>query len=117
MSGDGQITTVVVGGTGSGEGTITSQNVVTPAGQPNITIRAVPTGLALLFATAYQFLNVFLSLLGAAGLGNKFIPFTDMKTLILGSASAAFIAAGLDLGKSLFVIVGKLKERYPLLGV
>lgn len=117
MSGDGQITTVVVGGTGTGDGTIRSQNVVTPAGQPNITIKAVPTALALLFATAYQFLVVFVGLLSAAGLGNKFIPFTDITTLVAGSASAAAITAGFDLVKSLIVIVGRLKERYPLLGV
>ncbi len=117
MSGDGQITTVVVGGSGTGDGTITSQNVVTPMGQPNITIKAVPTALALLFATVYQFLTAFLGLLTAAGLGNKFIPFTDLHALLVGSASAAVTIAGFDLVKSLVVIVGRLKDKYPLLGV
>lgn len=117
MSGDGQITTVVVGGTGTGDGTIKSQNVETPAGQPNIRIKAVPTAMALLFSFLYELGKAMVGLLTAAGLGNTALHFTDFVSLIQGVASISLVIASFDLIKNLVVIVGKLKEKYPLLGV
>lgn len=114
MAEDGKVTAVVVGGTGNGE--TKTQNVVTPAGQPDIKVVVVPTALALLVRFFDTFLTVVVGVLGVGGVTDV-IPFTDFRDLLYKGAVTGFVAGSVGLIKDLAAVVGKLKQRFPLLDV
>lgn len=112
----------VVGGTGSGDSS--KQMIVTPAGQPNLIATFIPTATALAVRWIDMFLTVFLAV---SGIGAA-ISIDAVKQLIPDHAAFgggvieeaifySFVAATFGLLKDLAVIVGKLKQRYPLLDV
>jgi hypothetical protein len=112
----------IVGGTGSGNSS--TQTIVTPAGQRNIIATFVPTALALLVGWVDTFLTVFLAVSGIGAVSS----IDAVKSLIpthaaLGGAVMeeaifyAFTAATFALLKDIAVIVSKLKQKFPLLGV
>lgn len=112
----------IVGGTGSGNAT--TQTIQTPAGQRNIIATFVPTAVALLVGWIDTFLTVFLAISGIGAVSS----IDAVKALVpshqaLGGAVFeeaifyAFTAATFALLKDLGVIVSKLKQKFPLLGV
>lgn len=104
----------VIGGTGDG-GT-KEQVIVTPAGQPNIIKTAVPTALALLVRFLDTLLTVVVGVLGVGGV-TDIIAYTDFKDLLLKGLVTGAVAGGVGLIKDLATIVGKLKDKFPLLDV
>lgn len=112
----------VVGGTGSGEGL--KQEIVTPAGQPNVIATFVPTATALFVRWIDTFLTTFLAISGVGAA----ISIEAVRDLVPNHAALggtvmeeaifyAFVTATFSLLKDLTVIVGKLKQKFPLLDV
>lgn len=111
--------TVIGGGTGAGTGTGTGDGtrlITTPPGQPNVIARFVTPLLAITLRFAYTFGTTWSGLIGA-GMTTNLIPAKDFmelawKCAVLSVAGAAFGAI-----KDFVVIVGRLKDKYPLADV
>jgi hypothetical protein len=112
----------VMGGTGSGEQT--KQEIVTPAGQPNVIATFIPTATALIVRWIDAFLTTFLAISGVGAA----ISIDAIRNLVPAHAALggkvmeeavfyAFITATFGMLKDLTVIVGKLKNKFPLLDV
>ncbi len=101
---------------GTGDGSIVKQVIQTPAGQPNIIIRVISP----LFALSIRFGETFLTaLLAGTGLDtlSSWSQVVDLKVSASTIVYLALSTAVLGLGKDLIVILGKLKQKYPLLDV
>lgn len=104
----------VIGGTG--DGGVRPQTIETPKGQRNVVLTPISTALAL----GIRFVDTFLTaLIAVAGLGGltDMIPFEDFADLLRKGASAGVIAGGVGFIKDMASVVGKLKQKYPLLDV
>lgn len=112
----------VVGGTGSGGQA--QQEIVTPAGRPNVIATFVPTATALLVRWIDTFLTTFLAISGVGAaisieaIRNLVPSHTALGGTVMEEAVFyAFVTATFGSLKDLTVIVGKLKAKFPLLDV
>jgi len=101
---------------GTGDGSIVKQVIETPAGQPNIIIRVISPLFALSIRFAETFLTAFM---GGTGLDTitTWAQIVDLKVSVETIFYLALATAALGLGKDLIVILGRLKQKYPLLDV
>jgi hypothetical protein len=112
----------VVGGTGAGDSM--KQEIVTPAGQPNVIATFIPTATALLVRWIDTFLTTFLAISGVGAaisidaIRNLVPSHTALGGAVMEEAVFyAFVTATFSLLKDLTVIVGRLKAKFPLLDV
>ena len=109
---------VTVVGTGSGKALdMPGVGLVatTPAEhQPNVLVNVISPVVALSIRFANMYLTILVGLV-AAGMTSDAIPYTDFASLVWKCAGLSVAGAGLDLGKNLITIFGRLESRYPLL--
>jgi hypothetical protein len=116
---DNDTVKVAMIGTGNGA-TIPSGTVAqTPNSYPNLVVKVVSPFIALLIGFAYAYGTALLGLITAAGFsqdanmllsggtGNFF-------TAVHNSLTLALAGASFDLLKNIVVILGKLKEKFPI---
>jgi hypothetical protein len=98
-------------------GTVQSQVVATPHGEPNIVIQAVRpiAAIAIRFANAFATAWVGLILAAMTPVGGKLLYTGDFLHAAAVCASLAFPGAAVSAAKDLVTIFGKLEGKYPLL--
>jgi len=93
----------------------------TPGIQPDIKMNVVTPLLAGAVRFIHEFLQAFLGVLTAAGIGvgtgaaGAVGIAPDMATVVWGAAATAGITAGLGAIRNLITIFGRLEGKYPLL--
>lgn len=111
--------TVAMVGTGTGDGTaaapLTAGTIArTPDGQPNIRLNIITPAVAIAVRFVNLFLTTLVGLLTAAGVGVRLFDVSDFQSLLVKSAWAGLIVAGMGLLKNLITIFARLEGKYPL---
>lgn len=107
---------VTVIGTPRNENAPKTQLIETPHGQRDVLVRFVTPFVSIALGFVYAFGTTLIGLI-SAGMTTQLIPATDFADLVVKCATLSVAGAAFGALKDFVVIVGRLRDKYPLSGV